>query len=126
MASTPAYPSTPNTSQVQIQTASTSRSTPTNASACFTAGSAGSVCYRALVKATGTTTAGFVFFWVYDGSSYRLIQEVPIPAITPSSSIASFEDEIPFSDMILESGWSLRTSTYNAETFNVVAFGADF
>lgn len=127
MASTPAYPAYPRTQSVQLSASETSRTSPTAASAFFTAGSAGSVCYRALIKATATTSSnGMIFIWLYDGSNYRIIQEIQVPAITPSATLPSFEDEVPFSDMILQSGWSLRASTYNANTFNVIGVGADF
>jgi hypothetical protein len=61
----------------------------------------------------------------------RLIGEVPVSAITPSGSVAAFSSVLnpinaPWLPLMLPAGYSLRASTHNAETFNVMAMGGDF
>lgn len=122
----PAYPGTPNIESAQITTAETSRTAPTNASTVFTAGTNGSVVYRVFLKATGSTTASLVLLYLHDGSAYRLLKEIPTTTTTVSGTVPSWEDEVTFSDLILESGWTLRAATYGGDDINVVATGAHF
>jgi hypothetical protein len=63
----------------------------------------------------------------HDGSAGRLIDEVPVPAVTPSAIVPTWETafDLPYG-LPLPSGHSLRASTERAETFNVFAFGGDF
>lgn len=98
----------------------------------LTAGSAGTRINAIKIKATATTTAGMIRLFINDGSFSRLLTEVPVAAVTPSATVATFEAalseaagalDIP---LFLPAGHSLRASTERAETFNVVAFGGDF
>lgn len=81
---------------------------------------------RVRVVAVGTTTAGMVRLYLHDGTNFRLLDEIPVTAITPSGTVAAFQAEKSYSDLIIPTGWSLRASTHNAETFNVFAFGGRF
>ncbi|TFV34544.1 hypothetical protein E4K66_30730 [Bradyrhizobium frederickii] len=80
-----------------------------------------------VIKAIVTTTAGMVRLYIYDGTNTRLWREVPVSAITPSASVAAFASylNLALEPLILPSGYSLRASTHNAETFNIVATGGD-
>lgn len=126
MATTPSFASTPRVSIGQVTTADTSRTAPTNVATVFTAGSSGSRIDSVSIVATATTTAGVVRLWLFDGTNYRLFQEVLVTAITPSTSIATFRSDLSFNTLLLPNGWSLRATTNNTETFNVIAFGGDF
>ncbi len=126
MAVTPTFPGTPNIESASITTADTSRTGPTNYGTIFTAGTNGSVVYRVFVKATGNTTAGLVLLFVHDGTNWRVLKEIPTATVTVSGTVPSWEDEVSFSDLILESGWTLRVSTYTGDDFHVVATGAHF
>lgn len=127
MATDPAFAATVNAGVVQIGTADTSRTAPTNVGTVITAGSSGTRVYHVDITAAGTTTAGVVRLFIYDGSNYRLYREVIVPAITPSTSIAVFTYSIDFPyGLLLKNGWSLRATTHNSENFNVAGFGGDF
>ncbi len=79
------------------------------------------------VKATGTTTAGMVRLFIHDGTNFRLYAEISVTAITPSATIQTFEAEyVPTKPLILPSGYSLRATTHNAESFTVLATGGDY
>jgi hypothetical protein len=129
MSTTPAFASTVRTASAQINTANTNRDGTGTIVTVFTAGASGSRIETVEICATGTTTAGMVRLFLYDGTNYRLLREQPVYARTPSGTIAAFQIIVPFGDLspcLLANGWSLRAATNNAETFNVTVYGADF
>jgi len=72
------------------------------------------------VVATGNTTAGVVRLYIYDGTNTRLWREILVTAVTVSTSVAVWSSTLSNLALILRSGWKLRASTHNAETFNVI------
>lgn len=131
MATTPAFAANaPRVGVGVISTANTNRDgTGTGpATAIFTAPAAGSKIEAIRIKARGTTTAGMVRLYLYDGSGTdgHLFEEVPVTAITPSATVETFEAEITYDNLWIQSGWSITASTHNAETFGVEVFGSDF
>lgn len=133
MATSPLFAAVPRIGIAQISAANALR---TSAAApegtVFTPGANGSRVERVTIVGIGTTTAGMVrLFLVDNASNARLLDEVPVSAITPSASVAAFRSVKLSSDasqpyVLVPSGWSLRASTNNAETFMVLAEGADF
>jgi hypothetical protein len=126
MAVAPNFAATPKVGAATISTADTSRTAPTNAATVFTAGSSGSRIDEVNVVATGTTAANVVRLFVHDGTSFFLLQEVLIAALTPSASSPVVTYTFTYNNLMLPSGWSLRASTNNAEGYVVTAFGGDF
>ena len=126
MAAAPNFAATVRFSAANIATADTSRTSPTNVGTVFTAGSSGSRIDEVNIVATGTTTAGVVRLWIYTGSTYYLLSETIVTAITPSTTLAVFSSTSTFNNLMLPSGHSLRATTNNSESFNVIAFGGDF
>jgi len=132
MASVPSYASTPKCSIGQISTANTARDGTGTIGTVFTAGSSGSRIDAIDIKATGTTTAGAIRLFIHDGTNARLLTELPVVAITPSATLPSWEAQLNTNSMsqvlpiVIPTGYSLRASTNNAETFNVIAMGGDF
>ena len=127
MATTPAFASTVRCALGALATADTARTgTPTNVVTIFTAGAAGSRLDEIDITATGTTTSGVVRLWIYNGTTYYLIQEILVTAITPSVTQATFSSTSTYNNFMLPSGYSLRATTNNSETFTVAAFGGDF
>lgn len=120
MADIPSFASTPATALVQIATANTARDGTGTIGTLITAPSAGTRVDDIVICATGTTTAGVVRMFVHDGTNYRLLQEYLVPAVTPSTTVAAWSTKLSNLGIVLKSGWSLRFSTHNAETFNVV------
>jgi hypothetical protein len=136
MSTTAQYTSTAKVGIGVISTANTNRDGSGTIGTVFTAGSSGSRIDMIEVQATGTTTAGMVRLFVYDGSNARLIGEIPVVAVTPSgtqpawaalmtSNPVGVVGNIPL-PLVIPTGYSLRASTQNAETFNVIGFGGDF
>ena len=132
MASTPAYAATPKVGIGQISTANTNRDGTGTIGTVFTAGSSGSRIDAIDIKATGTTTAGMIRLFIHNGTTAYLLTEVPVIAVTPSGTLPAWEVQLNTNSMsqvlpiLLPTGYSLRASTNNAETFNVVALGGDF
>lgn len=126
MATAPNFAATPRFGGVSISTADTSRTAPTNVGTVFTAGSSGSRIDEVTITAAGTSTANVVRLFIHTGSTYYLLQEVLISAITPSASVDSFTTTLTFNSLVIPSGHSLRATTNNAETYHVSAFGGDF
>jgi hypothetical protein len=130
MATAPAFAATPRCAIAQATAANTARDGSGTIATVFTAGASGSKIERVRINATGTTTAGVVRLFIHDGTNSRLVREVLVTAITPSTSIEAFSADVDFSGpdqvLVLPTGFSLRASTHNAETFNVVAVGGDY
>ena len=132
MATTAAFAATPRCAVAQATAANTNRDGTGTIATVFTAGASGSRIDAISIKAIGTTTAGMVRLFVHDGTNARLLDEVTIRAKTPSATIEAEESHLSLGNLsqilplILPTGYSLRASTHNAETFNVFAFGGDY
>jgi hypothetical protein len=114
------YAAPPRAAAGQVSTANTNRDGTGTLATVFTAGASGSRIDDIVVIATGTTTAGMVRLFLHDGTNARLWQEVPVSAATPSATVQAFATTLVNQGLLLPTGWSLRASTHNAETFNVI------
>lgn len=114
------YAATPRTAVAQVTTANTARDGTGTLATVFTAGASGSRIDDIAITATGTTTAGMVRLFLHDGTNARLWREVAVIAITPSATVSPFSSLLGSLALVLQTGWSLRASTHNAETFNVL------
>lgn len=75
------------------------------------------------ITATGTTTAGMIrFFTSFDnGTTNDLVLEVPVSAVTPSSTVPAWSTKLTNLGIILPNATALlRAATNNAEGFRVV------
>jgi hypothetical protein len=126
MAASPNFAATPRVGAIEISTADTSRTSPTNVGTVLTAGASGSRIDEVNVVALGTTTSNVVRLFLFDGTNYFLMQEVLIAALTPSVTAPVVTYISTYSNLMLPSGWSLRATTNNAEAYEVLAFGGDF
>jgi hypothetical protein len=121
MATTAQYAATARTAVAQVTTANTNRNGTGTIVTVFTGGSSGSRIDDISIVATGTTTAGVVRLFLNDGTTSYLWQEILVPAITPSTTVAVFSAALLNQSLILaSSSWSLRASTNNSETFNIL------
>lgn len=126
MAADPNFYTNPRTGRAAISTANTNRD-GTGTIATLVAGlSAGTKVNEIVVKARGTTTAGMVRVWTYDGSTYALLDEYPVTAITAGANTATFRVSTAYNNLFLQNAsWSLVVATHNAEAFDVQAFVGD-
>lgn len=131
MATAPAYAANPRlVDVVQATTANTNRDgTGTIATLCSGV-TAGTRVTAIVAKATGTTTAGSLRFYISvdSGTTWRLIDEMRVTALTPSATAPTFSGRIEFYPPLVLFGTAARigVSTHNSETFNVFARAVDF
>lgn len=127
---TPIFAQALGSETVAIATANTNRDGSGTIGTVLTAGTNGTLVDSIVIAAAGTTTAGVVRLYKHNGSTGFLWKEVLVGAITPSATVSAFSRRIdcsrPANACYLPTGWSLRASTHNAETFNVHAEGTDF
>lgn len=119
----------------KLATADTSRTAPTTLVTLKVADTYGSVVNQIDLLATATTTAGVIRLWLYDGTTYYLIAEIIVDAVTPSVSLAvwstTWTPPITGSvfgqqaSLLIPPGWTLKATTNNSEGFNVVTSGRD-
>jgi hypothetical protein len=128
MANAPQFTATPRAALEQVSTANTNRDGSGTLQSIITGVAAGTKIQEVIIQATGTTTAGMVRLYLSSnsGSTSRLFDEFVISAITVGASTAGFRVSRTYDNLILPSAsWILRASTHNAETFNIIALGAD-
>ena len=127
MAITAQFVATPKVGLVSISVANTSLTGSGTLYTVFSAGANGSRIERCIVKASGTTTAGMVRLFIYNGTSATLLTEIPVEAVTPSGTLPSFETTLVFDGgLVIPTGYSLRASTHNTDSFQLTALGGDF
>jgi hypothetical protein len=132
MATSAQYAATPRCAIAQATTANTNRDGTGTIATVFTAGASGSRIDKIDIVAVGTTTAGMLRLFIHDGTNARLLTELPVIAITPSSTVPAWRATLQQNGstpdlfpILLPTSFSLRASTNNAETFNVIATGGD-
>jgi diphthamide biosynthesis methyltransferase len=133
MSTTAQYASTPKVGSALLTTADTSLTAPTTVGTVFTAGSSGSRIDYIEVMGVATTVAGLINLFIYDGSTYSLWQQIPVLAVTTSTTAASFTAVISSNSnanvmpLTIPTGYSLRATTTVAQTgVRVIAYGGDF
>lgn len=127
MSTSQQFASTPKIGAGNITNAETSYTTPTNVTTILTAGSNGTKVWRVIVECTGTSVAGLIRLFIYDGSTYRFFDEIAVSAVTASTTTACYRYEKSYPDITIPSGYSMRaaSSVAQANGVNIVAIGAD-
>jgi hypothetical protein len=124
---TPIFTLTPRQDVGQVVTANTNRDGTGTIATIATAGANGTRIDLIRVQAIGTTTTGVVRLFIHDGTNYRLYKEILISAVTPGTTIEAYSYNFrPEEPLALPTGYSLRASTHNAETFNIHIHGGDY
>lgn len=130
MASSPAFASTPSLGSASLAGFDTSLTAPSTVSTIVTGGSSGTKINEIVIQGTGTTVAGVVNIFVYDGSAYSLIDQVLVSAVTSSTTAVAFRAVRQYANLVLpSSSWTLRaTHTVTGNDTNklrVTAFGGN-
>ena len=118
---------TANTGLTSISTANSNLDGSGALSTVLTAGANGTLVKSVIIKAITNTSKGMVRLFVDDntGGNVRLIREIPVPSITKSSVTRTFEVKVDL-NMTLQSGFLVKASTQNSDTFNLIAEGLDW
>jgi len=124
---------TANTGMVTISTANSNLDGTGTLGTVLTATSSptadGTLIKSVTIKSQGTVTRGMIRLFIYDGAiNTKLLREITVSPVIQSGTATSFYKKIDFDGdgFMLKSGWVLKASTQNAETFNVIAEGLAF
>jgi hypothetical protein len=120
MSTSAQYASTVRAAAVQVTTANTLRDGTGTLATIFTAGASGSRIDDIYMVATGTTTANVIRFFIHDGTNARLLSETIVSIVTPSTALPVWSSSLLNQAIVLPSGFSLRASTNNTETYNIL------
>jgi len=133
MATSAQYASTPKIGSAVLTTADTSLTAPATIGTVFTAGASGSRIDYIDVQGVATTIAGIINVFLYDGTNYRLFTQIPIQAVTSSTTAPAFSTTISSNTnpnilpLNLPTGYSVRVTTTVAQTgIVVIAQGGDY
>jgi hypothetical protein len=133
MSTTAQYAITPVFGSALLTTADTSLTAPTTIGTILTAGASGTLIDFIEVQGVATSVAGIVNLFIYDGTTYSLWQQIPINAVTSSTTAVAFNSVTSTNNspnvmpMIIPTGYSLRASTTIAQTgLKVIAYGGNF
>lgn len=133
MSTSAQYASTPVFGAALLTTADTSLTAPTTVGTVLTAGSNGTRIDYIDIQGVANTVAGIVNLFIYDGTTYHLWQQIPIVAVTSSTTATAFSTTTSTNNtpnvmpMIIPTGYSLRATTTIAQTgVKVIAYGGNF
>lgn len=133
MSTSAQYASTPKVGSALLTTADTSLTAPTTVGTVLTAGASGSRIDYIEVMGVATTVASLINLFIYDGTTYILWQQVPVQAVTSSTTVPAYVASLSSNGnanimpLNLPTGYSLRATTTVAQTgVRVLAYGGDF
>lgn len=133
MATSAQYAATPRIGSATLTTADTSLTAPTTVGTILTAGSSGTRIDYIDIQGVATTTASIINLFIFDGSNYILWTQVPVIAVTSSTTAPAFAATLSSNvnanimPLILPTGHSLRATTSVSQTgVRVTALGGDF
>lgn len=133
MATSAQYAATPVVGSALLTTADTSLTAPTTVGTVLTAGASGTRIDYIEVQGVATTSAGLVNLFIYDGTNYLLWQQVPVVAITSSTTVPAYNATISSNvqanvmPLTLPTGYSLRATVSVTQTgVRVTAYGGNF
>lgn len=133
MATSAQYAATPRVGSANLTTADTSLTAPTTVSTILTAGASGTRIDYIDIQGVATTVAGLINLFIYDGTNYILWAQVPVIAVTSSTTAPAFQATLSSNvnsnlmPLIIPTGYSLRATTSVAQTgVRVTAMGGDF
>ena len=133
MSTSAQYASTPKFGSATLTTADTSLTAPTTVGTVVTAGASGTRIDYIDIQAVATTVASLINLFIYDGTNYILWNQVPVIAVTSSTTAPAFAAYLSSNGnanimpLTLPTGYSLRAATSVSQTgIRVTAYGGDF
>ena len=130
MASTPQFAATPNAGSVLVPaTADTSLTAPSNVATVWTAGASGGKIEEIICQGVGTTVAGVVNIFRHDGSTYHLVDQFLVTAVTSSTTAVAYRLNKTYENLLLNASETLRctiTVAGDVSLIKVTALGGSF
>lgn len=131
MATAPNFISAPRVGVGTLTTGQTARSsgTTTDVVDVISAGSSGTRILEIVVKSDNDPADSVVVFWLNDGSTNHVFDEMDIgnPA-AGSTTVTAYRNTVTYSNLVIPSGWKLQASitvTPTAGAVKVFALGGD-
>lgn len=83
------------------------------------------------IQSTQTSVAGLLSIWLYNGTTSYLIDEIPITAVTPSTTAVGFSVQRDYSTLwnsaiVLPATYQLYVSVTVQQNLTVLAHGGDY
>jgi hypothetical protein len=81
------------------------------------------------VEAKGTTVANIIGIWMYNGTTSYLYAEIPVTAVTPSTTVSAFTTTVTYNNLVIPPTYQLYISEQVGTTsadFNIYAFGGQY
>jgi len=133
MSTSAQYASTPVFGSATLTTADTSLTAPATVGTILTAGASGTRIDYIDIQGVATTVAGLINLFVFDGTNYILWQQLPVQAVTSSTTAPAFALALSSNGnsnimpLTLPTGHSLRAAASVAQTgVRVSAYGGNF
>jgi len=133
MSTSAQYASTPVFGSATLTTADTSLTAPATVGTILTAGASGTRIDYIDIQGVATTVAGLINLFVFDGTNYILWQQLPVQAVTSSTTAPAFALALSSNGnsnimpLTLPTGHSLRAAASVAQTgVRVTAYGGNF
>lgn len=131
MATTPQFAATPRPPDIaQISVANANRDgTGTIATVATGAAAPGTRVDEIIFQAIGNASAGMIRLYLSTdgGATWRLYDEIPVAAVTPSSFVAAWRTvRRPVNLDLANANCRLGASTHIAEAFNVIALASNY
>lgn len=131
MATAPAFAATPRIgSIIASATLDTSLTAPTNVGIIIAGAATGTKIEQVIMQGLGTTVAGVINLFAYDNTTYNLIDQWLVPAVTSSTTARAWQSSRNYSNLVLPATtWSLRfTVTVSGlqSLIKATALGGDF
>lgn len=133
MSTSAQYASTAVFGSANLTTADTSLTAPTTVGTILTAGASGTRIDYIEIQGVATTVSGVINLFVFDGTNYILWQQVPVQAVTSSTTAPAFIANLSSNGnanvmpLTIPTGYSLRATASVAQTgVRVTAYGGNF
>ena len=133
MSTSAQYASIPKVGSALLTTADTSLTAPSTVGTVLTAGTSGSRIDYIELQGVASTSAGLINLFIHDGTSYFLWQQVPVQAITSSTTAPAWSVSLSSNNnanimpLSIPTGYSLRATASVSQTgVRVIAYGGDF
>jgi len=126
---TPIFTLTPVITAEVISTANTNRNGTGTIVNLITGSENGTRIHKITINALGSTTAGAVRLFINTGTNVRMLKEIMVSAITPSSTVSVWTYTWTLfgeQAIILPQNYILGCSTNNAESFSVIVEGGSY
>ena len=82
--------------------------------------------HEIVAQGVGTTVAAVLNIFLHDGSTYHLVDQILVSAVTSSTTAVAFRARRQYENLFIPDNWSLRVSqtvSGNQSMIKVTAFG---